>query len=108
MATRFHEPVRRRVPVPLTDADDARLAAVREDPAIRRVLGALSDAPLDAPGASPTEAAMLHAILEAGWRALDRELQTSAYAQWGEERQAAHDSQRASARRRAPSWAAEQ
>ena len=108
MATRFHLPVRRRAPVPLTASDDERLQLLRESAAMRTALRRLSDDPIDGEAASPTEAALLHAVLEAGWRALGLDLQEAGYAALGRERQASADERRAVARRREPAWSKEE
>jgi hypothetical protein len=107
MATRFHLPVRRRAPVPLTADDVARLQLLRESAAMRRALHRLSDDPVAGDAVSPTEAALLHAVLEAGWRALEADLEEVGYAALGRERHASADERRAAARRREPSWSAE-
>lgn len=108
MATRFHLPVRRRAPVPLTATDVERLALLRDSTAMRAALRRLSDDPVDGEAVSPTEAALLHAVLEAGWRSLEADLEEAGYAAWGRERQASADEHRAAARRREPAWSREE
>jgi hypothetical protein len=108
MATRFHLPVRRRAPVPLTASDVERLELLRASAEMRQALHRLSDDPIDGEAASPTEAALLHAVLEAGWRSLEADLEGAGYAALGRERQASVDERRAAARRREPAWSTEE
>lgn len=108
MSTRFHLPVNRRVPLPLTADDLARLDSLKRTPGSRRALGALSGEPVDGESASPSEAALLHALVAAGWRALERGLEENAYAEVALERETSADGRRGEARRRQPAWADEQ
>jgi len=105
MATRFHQTVQRRVPLPLTDADEAELALLKSDAGIRATLAELSGAPVA--GGSATEAALLHALLEVGWQAVRDRAEEAGYAELASQRAADADQRRAEARRRRPGWADE-
>jgi hypothetical protein len=94
--------------VPLTASDVERLQLLRDSTARRQALRRLSDDPIDGETASPTEAALLHAVLEAGWRCLEADLEGAGYAAWGRERQASADERRAAGRRREPAWSTEE
>lgn len=106
MATRFHGLVERRATVPLTADDLAHLEALRSQPELRVALGELCDAPVDA-DVSPTEAALLHALLSAGWRALQNEMARDGYQVMAAERQEPTALRQDQARRRPPVWANE-
>jgi hypothetical protein len=108
MATRFHLPVDRRVPLPLTADDLSRLDQLKQSLVSRRALRVLSDEPVDDASASPSEAALLHALVEAGWRALEHGVEETGYAQVAAARGASAAERRGDARRRKPEWAAEQ
>ena len=108
MATRFHLPVDRRVPLPLTADDLTRLDQLKKSLESRRALRVLSDEPVDGGSASPSEAALLHALVEAGWRALEHGVEEAGYAQLAAEDRASAAERRGEARRRQPSWVAEQ
>ena len=105
MATRLRETVVRRPSLPLSQADEAALSALREAPELLRSLAELSSIEIDLQSA--TESALLQAIFRAGLRsvseaALDRGYRELAAAELSEAR-----SRRATARRRRPSWADE-
>ncbi len=108
MTTRFHLPVDRRVPLPLTTYDLARLELLKQSLQSRRALALLSDEPVDGELTSPSEAALLHALVEAGWRALGHGVEDSGYAQVAAEQGPSAAQRRGDARRRQPTWANEQ
>ena len=92
--------VRKTLPLSPQDVDDLR--KLREHPAHAAALARLVPGHL---GASPSEAALLHALMEAGLRAVQQEVEEVGYAQIAVDMQAAE--RKAMARRRQPSWADE-
>lgn len=106
MAMRFHHPVERRVTLPLTADDVDHLESLKQNAELRGALRALTDAPVDGVQ-SPTEAALLHALLSAGWRSLHGEAEADGYHAMAAERQASTTERRAQARRRPAAWADE-
>jgi hypothetical protein len=106
MAIRTGSAVVRRASHPLTAKDEFDLAKVRDSAAFHRALAALTGSDIDPAGAS--EAASIHAIFTAGPLALRDEVERQGYAQMAQERQSETQERRALARRRPPSWAAEE
>jgi hypothetical protein len=95
----------RRPNLPLTEADEADLAHIRRSPAsraaLRRYLGNVNPA-------SATEAAFLHALLQAGMDAVQRDAADAGYAELALQQQHDARQRRQDARRRRPSWADEE
>jgi hypothetical protein len=91
-----------RKSTPLRPSDVERLARVRASPAALAQLAELSGTPVSA---SSSEAAVLHALVALGLRAVDERTQDVGYARLAADYDAAE--QRASARRRRPAWADE-
>lgn len=106
MTARLNAPVARRPSLPLTEQDDRDLAQIREAPSYRRALAQLSGTELPESGTS--EAALLHAVFEAGVKAVQRAAEEAGYAAVAEQQAADAAERRASARRRRPSWADEE
>jgi hypothetical protein len=105
MAARMNQRAVRRPPLPLTERDLADLAALRDPGPGRAALGRL------APGALPegdiTEAVLLHAVFEAGLRAVREAAESAGYEQLAAGYEAEDAERRQIARRRRPHWAAE-
>lgn len=77
MASRMNMPIHHRASLPLSPRDVADLARLRESPsAIAR---------LDLPDGDVTEAALLHAVLVVGLRAIEEATQERAYAELAEQ-----------------------
>ncbi|MGH7193504.1 MAG: hypothetical protein ACREJM_08225 [Candidatus Saccharimonadales bacterium] len=79
MATRFNRPTVRRSPLPLTDDDLADLARLRGDGPERYALDQL--APGGLPDGKLTESVLLHAVFEAGLRAVREAAEEQGYAE---------------------------
>ena len=106
MARRMSLPVVRRPSVPLTAADEEQLRTLRVSPELRRTLGEL--APMHpALEEDVSEGVLLHAVLQAGFKALNIRLESAGYAELAEEYAAASDARRRMSRRRKPEWADE-
>ena len=82
------------------------LAKVRDSAAYHCALAALTGSDIDP--STTSEAAAIHAIFTAGLLALRDEVERQGYAQMAQERQPEATERRALARRRPPSWAAEE
>lgn len=106
MATRIRTKVTRRPSLPLTETDEDALATIRTTSAFSDALARLSPDPIDP--ATATEAALLHAIFQAGVAALRDAAEVDGYAQVAAEQQADDSAHRSAARRRPPSWVNEQ
>ncbi len=91
-----------RKSLPLTDRDMQDLARLRRNKAHLDALGRLVRADLDE---SSSEAALLHAVMEAGLRAVREQVEADGYAAIAAER--APEERRRVARRRPPAWADE-
>ena len=92
--------VRKSLPLTLRDLRD--IAKLRESEAHRAALSRLADHLVTE---SSSEAAVLHAIVEAGIKAVTEEVEAKGYAQMAADLDAA--TRRAAARRRRPAWADE-
>jgi len=92
-----------RKSLPLTDGDLRHLAVLRDSPTHRAVLADLIGAPLSD---TCSEATLLHAIWEAGVKAVQDRVEDEGYAQMAGERELAE--RKATARRRRPAWAGEE
>lgn len=93
-----------RKSIPLTASDVRDLAAMRGSSEYRRALRELTGLDLDA-GAS--EASYLHAVLEAGLKALRERAEDRGYAAIAVEQEESVEQRRRAARRRIPDWANE-
>lgn len=100
MGTLHRPAARKSLPLSAKDLDD--IARLRDSAAHRSALSHLVDA--DVPG-DTSEASLLHAVLEAGLRAVHQQVEEEGYAQIAAD--ADVSARRASARRRRPSWADE-
>ena len=105
MVTRFDQPVVRRPVLPLTARDEHDLALLRADTAEREALQRLLD---DAVPADASEGMLLHALLEVALRRVREEAEAIGYAELARQREATATDRRSIARRRPPSWAAEE
>lgn len=90
-----------RKSLPLSERDLHDLAVLRGSHAHRVALSQLADVDVTE---QSSEAAMLHAVLEAGIKAVERLVEDAGYAQIAA---AATEDRQATARRRRPSWADE-
>lgn len=108
MVTRLQARVTRRSSLPLTEQDDLTLTRIRTVETYRAALHALS-APTggDVPASELSEAALLHAVFEAGLDAVRLGAQEAGYTLLAQERAASAAERRAESRRRPPSWADE-
>lgn len=106
MRTRLRAPVVRRSSLPLTERDEHDLALLRSSAPQRAALGRLSGEPL-AP-ADLSEAALLHAVFEAGLAAVREASEDAAYAELAAQQADEDTARRTEARRRRPSWATDQ
>jgi len=98
----LHGP-RVRKSLPLTDRDITDLEKLRTSQVHRDALAALSVTTL---GRDSSEASLLHAVLEAGLRAVRERVERDGYADIAAQQDAA--ARKTSARRRRPSWAEEE
>lgn len=89
-----------RKSLPLTARDLEDLAKMRSSATYRGTLGQLADVEVHP---ESSEAAVLHAVWEAGVRAVQERVEAEGYAQIAAEMDAAQ--RKAVARRRRPSWA---
>jgi hypothetical protein len=92
-----------RKSLPLTEGDLRDLSVLRESATHRAVLADLTGAPLSD---TSSEAAVLHAIWEAGVKAVLERVEDEGYAQLAAQRDLAD--RKATARRRRPAWAGEE
>lgn len=106
MAIRTGSAIVRRASLPLTATDESDLAKVRDSAAYHRALAALVGSEIDP--STTSEASSIHAIFTAGLLALRDEVERQGYAQMAQERQPEATERRALARRRPPSWTAEE
>jgi hypothetical protein len=111
MTIRLVGRVVRRPSLPLTDRDEVNLALLREIPIYRQALADLTGESADGPAAtastgSITEAALLHAIFQAGVGAVRAAAEETGYAVMAAD-QAEQAAQRDQSRRRRPTWADE-
>jgi hypothetical protein len=104
MATRLNEPTERRTPLPLTARDQADLAKLREPGPERDALSSLAAV---LPEGDVSEALLVHAVFVAGLRAVREAAESASYEADAADRHARADSDRATARRRQPTWAGE-
>jgi hypothetical protein len=95
----------RRPSLPLTQKDEDDLAMVRGSELYREALARLSG---ESTIIELTESAFLHAVLVAGIQAVRMSSEEAGYAILAAERAGNADQRRAVARRRPPSWAAEE
>jgi hypothetical protein len=94
-----------RKSLPLTARDLRDLDILRGSPARRGALASLVDIEV---GETLSEAQLLHAVLEAGLRAVEERIEEDGYARIAAERSETEQAaRRAVARRRRPSWADE-
>jgi hypothetical protein len=105
MATRLNQPTERRTPLPLTARDLEDLAKLREPGPERRALTALAAAPAEG---EVSEALLVHAVFVAGLRAVREAAEAASYQADAADRHARADADRAAARRRQPTWDAEE
>jgi hypothetical protein len=94
----------RRASLPLTERDVADLATLRGSAAELAALESLVNVDLT----NSSEAKVLHAVLEAGLRAVREHVDEHGYAALAEEQRATREQRQAVARRRRPQWAAEE
>jgi hypothetical protein len=94
MATRMSIPIDHRASLPLSPRDVADLARLRESPSAR--------AQLDLPDGEVTEAALLHAVLTAGLKAIGDAMQERAYAELADQYRGTAEGAERRAARRAP------
>jgi hypothetical protein len=105
MTTRVRARVVRRPSLPLTEQDDRDLLLIRESPTYKRALEKLSGEALGE--ARTSEAALLHAVFEAGVTAIRQTAEAEGYAMIAAEQATQEVERRAEARRRRPAWANE-
>jgi hypothetical protein len=107
MATRMKEPVTRRPSLPLTAKDESDLNLIRTSPSHQRALEQLG---ADLPGGAEalSEAALLHAVFEAGLDAVRMAAAEAGYAELARQQAAEAVANRAENRRRRPQWADEE
>lgn len=91
-----------RKSLPLSERDVRELALMRGSLAHRAALSRLADTDV---AQDSSEAALLHAVMEAGINAVARQVEAEGYTQMAEEMEAA--GRQAVARRRRPAWADE-
>lgn len=91
-----------RKSLPLSSRDLRDLTALRRSPAHRAVLADLAGTPVSE---ASSEAALLHAVWEAGLQAVRERVEDAGYAELAAERDTA--TLKAVARRRRPTWADE-
>lgn len=91
-----------RKSLPLSELDQRRLATLRRSAGHRKALEELLDARVSH---SVSEAALLHALMTAGLKAVEERVEADAYAQLAE--QMDPSTRKALARRRRPTWADE-
>jgi hypothetical protein len=106
LAIRFSEPAKARKSLPLTERDLVDIERFRAPTPERDVLAELAGVRIE----SVTEAALLHIIFAAGLRAIQQKAEERAYDSAAADRLASGEADeiRRIARRRRPSWAAEE
>ncbi len=106
MAIRLNQPAKARKSLPLTERDLADLERLRGQTPERDALADLAGVVVVE---GVTEAALLHMIFTAGLRAIQEKAEELAYASAAADRRASGEADeiRRIARRRRPSWAAE-
>jgi hypothetical protein len=108
VAIRLQARVTRRSSLPLTEQDDLALARIRTSETYQAALRALgAPADVDVPASALSEAALLHAVFEAGLASIRLGAQEAGYALLADQRAASAPERRAESRRRAPSWSDE-
>ena len=107
MARRLDQAVVRRPSLPLTAADEAQLAALRETASYRTALARLSRQEFPDDG-DVRESVLLHAVFEAGLAAIRQLAEAEGYEQLASEYAADDATRRRLSRRRRPAWAADQ
>ena len=105
MAIRLRAGVVRRPSLPLTAADESRLATLHASQAAREALDRLS------PGHGiaaddVSEAVVLHSLLEVGLAVVLAEAEAASYVELAVQQTQERDERRATARRRLPAWSA--
>jgi hypothetical protein len=105
MAARLNQRTVRRSPLPLTERDLTDLASFRGPGPAREALARLAAA--DLPEGDITESALLHAVFEAGLRAVRETAEELSYAADATAYQAEDAERRRIAHRRRPHWADE-
>lgn len=106
MSSRMSQPVVRRPNLPLTARDELDLTQLRESPAFRRALHALSPSRPSIEGGIG-EAVLLHAVFEAGLAAIRESAIEEGYRQLAAEYAEQSLERRHLSRRRLPDWAGE-
>ena len=106
VVSRFTEPAKTRKSLPLTEKDLTDIARLREETPEREALSEMAGIVVVE---SVAEAALLRMIFEAGLRAIREKAEERAYVSAAEDRLASGEANetRRIARRRRPSWAAE-
>ena len=94
----------RRPSLPLTERDEQDLASVRNSPEYRTALGLPTT---DDVSQDVSESVLLHAIFEAGLRAIRRQAEEVGYAEIAQSYIQEDAQRRTIARRRRPAWAEE-
>lgn len=104
MSAKMQRRIVRRPSLPLTEQDEQDLGTLRTSPHYRLALGLLAtdEVPKDV-----KESVLLHAIFEAGLRAVQKQAEEVGYAEIAETCIEEDPERRASARRRRPAWAEE-
>lgn len=93
-----------RKSLPLNARDIRDLALLRRSAARRGALAELAETEIDE---SASEAQLLHAVLEAGLRAVELQIEEEGYAADAANQLAEDSERRTAARRRAPRWSDE-
>jgi hypothetical protein len=110
MSTRLRGRVVRRPSLPLTERDEMDLALLRRTPICQQALDRLTGQSIEDEGAigsaAVSEAALLHAVFQAGLGAIRAAAEDAGYAVMAAE-QAEQAAQHQQSRRRRPSWADE-
>lgn len=107
MATRITSPVQRRTSLPLTKQNESDISILLESAAYQRALEQLSGTKIIDQEVSTS--ALLHAVFEAGMSAVKSSAEMEGYSQIAEGiSKASLQQQRKDARRRRPSWSAEE
>ncbi|HSF26041.1 MAG TPA: hypothetical protein VLC50_00840 [Actinomycetes bacterium] len=104
MTVRLRAAVVRRPSLPLTERDEQELAALREHRTHLHVLEQLSGVPVTG---GTSEAALLHAVFQAGLAAVREAAEEAGYAEIAAASADRAPEARAAARRRRPTWADE-
>lgn len=104
MARRMNQTVVRRPSLPLTAADEADLAVLRQESAYQRALATLSRQPMPESG-EVRESVLLHAVFAAGLAAVRQLAESEGYEQLAADYEADDADRRKLSRRRKPAWA---